>query len=57
MFEFFPQAMLPAVDHEGKIMMHSPLEIKLAPNGNGGFFDSIVKIDRVREHIETLDYV
>lgn len=57
MFEFFPQAMLPAVDLEGKIMMHSPSEIKLAPNGNGGFFDSIVKVDRVRSHIETLDYV
>jgi UDP-N-acetylglucosamine/UDP-N-acetylgalactosamine diphosphorylase len=49
--------MLPAVDLEGKIMMNSSFEIKLAPNGNGGFFDSIVKIDRVRAHIETLDYV
>jgi len=57
MFEFFPQAMLPAVDLEGKIMMHSPSEIKLAPNGNGGFFDSIVKIDSVRTHLESLEYV
>ena len=38
-------------------MMHSPSEIKLAPNGNGGFFDSIVRVESVRQHLETLDYV
>jgi len=29
----------------------------LAPNGNGGFFDSIVRVEPVRQYLETLDYV
>lgn len=49
--------MLPALDLEGKILMHSPHEIKLAPNGNGGLFDSIAKRENIRNYIETLDYV
>lgn len=40
--------MLPAIDLEGKILMNSLSEIKLAPNGNGGFFNSIVKMDHIR---------
>lgn len=40
-FVFFSQSSLPAVDPEGKIIMKSPYEIQLAPNGNGALFDSI----------------
>ena len=49
--------MLPALDTEGRILMHSPFEIKLAPNGNGGFFNSVATLAHIREYIETLDYV
>ena len=49
--------MLPAIDLNGKILMHSPYEVKLAPNGNGGFFDAIAKRENIREYIKTLDYV
>jgi len=49
--------MLPAIDLEGKILMHSPFEIKLAPNGNGGLFDSIAKRENIREILQQLDYV
>ena len=40
-FVFFPQAMLPAVDTNGKIMMASQSSLKLAPNGNGALFVSL----------------
>ena len=47
MFDFQPQAMLPALDLYGKILMQSPSEVKLAPNGNGGVFDWIIKCPSV----------
>lgn len=56
-FEFFPQSMLPAIDLQGKILMHSPHEIKLAPNGNGALFDSIANRPNIKSLIESLDYV
>lgn len=49
--------MLPAVDLNGKIIMHSPHEIKLAPNGNGALFDSIANRPNIKAYIESLDYV
>ena len=49
--------MLPAIDLKGKILMHSPYEIKLAPNGNGALFDSIANRPSVKAYIETLYYV
>ena len=49
--------MLPAVDTSGKILMHSPSEIKLAPNGNGALFDSIANRPNIKAYIEELDYV
>lgn len=42
-FVFFPQTMLPAFTTEGKIMLAGKGKIKLAPNGNGAFFDSVAK--------------
>jgi UDP-N-acetylglucosamine/UDP-N-acetylgalactosamine diphosphorylase len=33
---FFSQAMLPALDSQGRILMASPSELFLAPNGHGG---------------------
>jgi UDP-N-acetylglucosamine/UDP-N-acetylgalactosamine diphosphorylase len=49
--------MLPAVDLNGKIIMDSPFEIKLAPNGNGALFDSIANRPNIKAYIEGLDYV
>lgn len=57
MFEFFIQATIPAIDLDGKILMSSNHEIKLSPNGNGGFFNSIAKIDKIRRHIEEMEFV
>jgi len=56
-FVFFPQAMLPAVDANGKILMSSESTIKLAPNGNGALFDSISKRPEIQEIFKQLEYV
>lgn len=57
MFEFEPQAMLPALDLYGKILMQSPYEVKLAPNGNGGVYDWILKCAKVKKCIQFVDFV
>jgi len=57
MFDFFPQSMLPLVDVNGKILMNSPCEIMLGPNGNGGLFDSILSKPTIKAYIQSLDYV
>lgn len=40
---FFVQDMTPSVDYEGKILMEAPDRLSLSPNGNGGWFSSMVK--------------
>lgn len=40
---FFIQDMAPSVDYEGKIYMEDKGTISLSPNGNGGWFSSLVR--------------
>ena len=40
--KFFVQEMVPACDYEGRIYMESQTEVAMSPNGNGGWFSSIV---------------
>lgn len=40
---FFIQDMAPSVDFDGKIYMESKSKISVSPNGNGGWFTSIVR--------------
>lgn len=40
---FFIQEMAPAVDYNGKIYMESKSKMATSPNGNGGWFSSMVK--------------
>lgn len=40
---FFVQDMAPSVDFDGKIYLESKSRISLSPNGNGGWFSSIVR--------------
>ncbi len=40
---FFMQDMAPSVDRSGKVYMESPSRISLSPNGNGGWFSSLVR--------------
>lgn len=41
--KFFVQEMVPACDYEGNVYMESPLKPAMSPNGNGGWFGSMVK--------------
>ena len=39
---FFIQDMAPCVDYNGKILMESKSKIAVSPNGNGGWFSSLI---------------
>lgn len=41
--KFFVQEMVPACDYEGRVYMVSDTEVAMSPNGNGGWFSSLVK--------------
>lgn len=56
-FVFFQQASLPAVDKEGKIIMKSPSEIQMSPNGNGALFEAINSNEIVKQNIQSTQYV
>lgn len=47
--KFFIQAMVPAVDYEGRILMKNESELALSPNGNGGWFISMEKAGLVED--------
>ena len=40
---FFRQAMAPCVDLEGKILLEDKARLALSPNGNGGWYTSLVR--------------
>ena len=40
---FFVQEMVPAVDFEGNILMESKDSLAMSPNGNGGWFQSMLR--------------
>ncbi|MCR4611583.1 MAG: UTP--glucose-1-phosphate uridylyltransferase, partial [Lachnospiraceae bacterium] len=40
---FFIQEMAPAVDYSGKLLLEEPGSLATSPNGNGGWFSSMVK--------------
>lgn len=49
---FFVQKMAPSVSFDGKLLMEAPDSLSLSPNGNGGWFTSLVKagyLDEMRE--------
>ena len=49
---FFKQDMAPSVDYNGKLLMEAPDSLSLSPNGNGGWFISMVRaglLDTIKE--------
>lgn len=49
---FFMQDMAPASDYDGKVYMEAKYKISTSPNGNGGWFLSMMKwgvVDQIRE--------
>jgi len=50
--KFFIQDMAPSVDFNGKIYMESRSRISISPNGNGGWFSSLVRaglLDEIKD--------
>lgn len=41
--KFFIQEMVPAVDYEGRVLMSDEKHLVMSPNGNGGWFVSMVR--------------
>ena len=41
--KFFVQEMVPAVDFDGNILMESEDSLAMSPNGNGGWFKSMLR--------------
>ena len=41
--KFFVQEMVPAVDFDGNLLMKSEDSLAMSPNGNGGWFKSLIK--------------
>jgi UDP-N-acetylglucosamine/UDP-N-acetylgalactosamine diphosphorylase len=56
---FFKQEMLPVIDSEGKIVLHTKDSISMGPNGNGGCFLSMGKAgvvdDMLKKGIEWIN--
>lgn len=44
---FFVQDMAPSVDYNGKVYLEEKWKLSLSPNGNGGWFSSLMKSDAV----------
>lgn len=41
--KFFVQEMVPAVDFEGNVLLEAEDSLAMSPNGNGGWFSSLIK--------------
>lgn len=44
---FYIQDMMPAVDYDGKILLEGRGQIAFSPNGNGGWFSSLIKTNMI----------
>lgn len=45
---FFKQDMAPATDYSGKVYMENPYTIAMSPNGNGGWFSSMLRSNTIK---------
>ena len=52
---FFIQDMAPCVDGDGKILLEEKSRLATSPNGNGGWFNSLLKNNDAREMLEKFD--
>ena len=49
---FFVQEMAPSVDFDGKLLLEDKAQLALSPNGNGGWYSSLVKADVLKDFPE-----
>ncbi|KAK9868961.1 hypothetical protein WJX84_011636, partial [Apatococcus fuscideae] len=56
---FFQQGELPALTEEGQIILASPTQLAMSPNGNGGVYEALHKsgaLENMRQHsVEAVD--
>lgn len=56
--KFFIQEMVPVCDHEGRVYMESDTEVAMSPNGNGGWFGSMVSAGLLDDiHARGLEWI
>ena len=46
---FFVQEMAPSVDFDGRLLLEDKAQLALSPNGNGGWYSSLVKADVLKD--------
>ena len=49
---FFVQEMAPSVDFDGKLLLEDKAQLALSPNGNGGWYSSLVKANVLQDFAE-----
>jgi UDP-N-acetylglucosamine/UDP-N-acetylgalactosamine diphosphorylase len=55
---FYIQDMTPSVDYGGKLLMEAPGQLSLSPNGNGGWFSSMIKADLLSDlHYHKIEWI
>jgi UDP-N-acetylglucosamine/UDP-N-acetylgalactosamine diphosphorylase len=55
---FYIQNMTPSVSYEGKLLMETPDQLSLSPNGNGGWFSSMVKANLLDDlHYRDIEWI
>lgn len=55
---FYIQDMTPSVDYEGKLLMEAPDQLSLSPNGNGGWFSSMIKANLLSDlHYRNIEWI
>jgi len=52
---FFVQETAPCVDFDGKILLESKNRIATSPNGNGGWFNSLLKNNKAKQMLNDLN--
>jgi UDP-N-acetylglucosamine/UDP-N-acetylgalactosamine diphosphorylase len=55
---FYIQEMTPSVDYGGKLLMEGPDQLSLSPNGNGGWFSSMIKANLLSDlHYRNIEWI
>lgn len=52
---FFVQEMAPCVDFDGKVLLEEKGKVATSPNGNGGWFNSLLKNQSAKQMLEKFD--
>jgi UDP-N-acetylglucosamine/UDP-N-acetylgalactosamine diphosphorylase len=55
---FYIQDMTPSIDYGGKLLMEAPDQLSLSPNGNGGWFSSMINANLLSDlHYRKIEWI